>query len=113
MTADLENIRQNLIVLLSTAPGERVNLPTYGAGLEQFVFRPPTQALLAEISEVVAAAIRLWEPRIELVDVLTSFDAASAGLVLIEVQFLVPAIGTPSNLVFPFAMAELSPGATG
>ncbi|HEX8580185.1 MAG TPA: GPW/gp25 family protein [Allosphingosinicella sp.] len=106
MVADLEDIRQSLWVLFGTAPGERVMLPTYGCDLWKYVFRELNTSLLNEISDVVAAAIIRWETRIQLLSVTATVDPEQAGLVLIDVTFLVRAINTRSNLVYPFYLTE-------
>jgi phage baseplate assembly protein W len=111
MTADIENVRQSLYLLLQTAPGERVMLPTYGTDLARFFFREPTAATLDEIGKVVATAIRLWEPRIELMRVAASLDAVRIGLILIDIEFLVLATGSRSNMIFPFYLSEALPEA--
>ena len=39
---DDEHIRDMIELLLFTAPGERVNRPDFGSGLQQMVFAPNT-----------------------------------------------------------------------
>jgi hypothetical protein len=106
MVADIEDIRQSLWILFGTAPGERVMLPTYGCDLWKYVFRELNTSLLNEISDVVATAIIRWETRIQLLSVTATVDPEQAGLVLIDVTFLVRAINTRSNLVYPFYLTE-------
>ena len=97
-----EKIRQSLVVLLGTTPGERSMRPTYGCDLQRFVFRTATQSVLAEIREAVDAAVRLWEPRIELTGVQASAADEPDGPVLIEISFTLKTTRTRGNLVYPF-----------
>jgi uncharacterized protein len=46
--------------LLFTNPGERVNLPDFGCGLLQMVFRPNSEALAAATQLLVQGALQQW-----------------------------------------------------
>ena len=46
-TDDDEHVRDLIEQVLFTAPGERVNRPTFGSGLLQLVFAPNSDALAA------------------------------------------------------------------
>jgi phage baseplate assembly protein W len=46
--------------LLFTAPGERVNRPTFGSGLLQLVFTPNSEALVAALQMTVQSALQQW-----------------------------------------------------
>jgi phage baseplate assembly protein W len=105
LVSDVEDIRQSLLILFQTAPGERVMLPTYGCDLWRFVFRDVSASFLSEIKDAVSTAILRWEPRIDLLGVEATADRL-AGLVLIEVDFRVRKTNTRSNLVYPFYLRE-------
>lgn len=57
---DDEHIRQLLEQLLFTAPGERVNRPTFGTGLAQLVFAPNSQELATATQFLVQGALQQW-----------------------------------------------------
>ena len=59
-----DNIRESLRILLMTEPGERLRLPTFGAGLGRFLFEPNTVATHALIAERIRDAIVRHEPRV-------------------------------------------------
>ena len=46
--------------MLFTAPGERVNRPTFGSGLLQLVFAPNSDALAAATQLAVQGALQQW-----------------------------------------------------
>ena len=46
-TTEDEHVRDLIEQVLFTAPGERVNRPTFGSGLLQLVFAPNSDALAA------------------------------------------------------------------
>lgn len=62
-TADVErerHVRDLIEQVLFTAPGERVNRPTFGCGLLQQVFEPNSDTLAATTSFLVQSALQQW-----------------------------------------------------
>jgi phage baseplate assembly protein W len=57
---DETHVRDLLEQLLFTAPGERVNRPTFGSGLIQLVFAPNSEALAAALQMAVQGALQQW-----------------------------------------------------
>lgn len=58
--ADEAHIRDLIEQLLFTAPGERVNRPTFGSGLLQLVFAPNSPELAAATQFQVQGALQQW-----------------------------------------------------
>lgn len=59
--ADVEgHIRDLIEQLLLTAPGERVNRPTFGTGALQLVFAPNSDALAAALRLSIQAGLQEW-----------------------------------------------------
>ena len=58
--ADDEHIRDLIEQVLFTAPGERVNRPTFGCGLLQLVFAPNSDELAATSQFLVQGALQQW-----------------------------------------------------
>ena len=106
---DVEDIRQSLYILLHTAQGERVMVPTYGCDLWKYVFRTVTTGLITELHDIVTTAILQWEPRIDLLAVKVSQDPGEQGRIDIEVDFEVRRTNVRANLVFPFYLADAEP----
>lgn len=46
--------------ILLTSPGERVNRPTFGCGVNQLVFAPESDALAAAQRQIIQAALQQW-----------------------------------------------------
>ena len=61
-----EVIKSDLRMLFSTAPGERVMLPTYGVKLRNLIFEPNDTVLESLLRRQISDAIRTWEPRVAL-----------------------------------------------
>lgn len=58
--SDEEHIRDMIEQILFTAPGERVNRPTFGSGVMQLVFAPNSDALAAATQLSVQGALQQW-----------------------------------------------------
>jgi phage baseplate assembly protein W len=60
-------IRQAIMILLSTRPGERVMRPEYGCPLHRLAFEPNDAATAGLALHYIRAALTRWEPRIDIV----------------------------------------------
>ncbi|HEX5503423.1 MAG TPA: GPW/gp25 family protein [Thermomicrobiales bacterium] len=54
------HIRDLIEQLLFTAPGERVNRPTFGTGLMQLVFAPNSDELATALQFLIQGALQQW-----------------------------------------------------
>lgn len=71
-TDEDDHIRDMIIQVLFTDPGERVNRPDFGCGLKQLVFRPNSDALAAATQFLVQGSLQRWleaEIQVESVEV--------------------------------------------
>jgi len=59
-TTDDDHIRDLIEQVLFTAPGERVNRPTFGSGVMQLVFAPNSDALASATQQLVQGALQQW-----------------------------------------------------
>lgn len=59
-TDDEGHVRDLIEQLLFTAPGERVNRPTFGSGVLELVFAPNGDALAAAMRLSVQASLQEW-----------------------------------------------------
>jgi phage baseplate assembly protein W len=57
------SVRESIRIILTTEPGERIMLPTFGAGLRSFLFEPNVPATHRLIEERSRHALTRWEPR--------------------------------------------------
>lgn len=99
------DIRQSLIILFSTRPGERFNR-NYGCGLDEFIYEPLNSTTLALIESRVKRAVELYEPRIELRQVQLDLSREVDGILMIELDYLIRKTNTIANLVYPFYMEK-------
>lgn len=96
-----EKVRQAIEIILDTEAGERIMRPGFGCGLRRYLMKPNTTATRSLIQREVDAALRAWEPRIEVQDVeVTPGD--DPALVLIEISYVHKRDGSRDNFVYPF-----------
>ena len=55
-----DHVRDMIEAVLFTAPGERVNRPTFGCGLLQLVFAPNSDELAAATQYIVQGSLQQW-----------------------------------------------------
>jgi len=75
-----KTLHDSIFTILSTYPGERVMRPTFGSYLKSYVFDPMSRATAYQARAEVFRAIRIWEPRVRVIDVL--FELADTTITL-------------------------------
>ena len=78
-----DDIQQSILIILSTAKGERVMRPDFGCGIHDLVFDPNDATTAASIRVEVNSALVTWEPRIEVLDVTVTTDSNDEARLLI------------------------------
>lgn len=106
MVAAELDVRQSLVILFSTVPGERVMLPGYGCPLERHLFDAIDQHTLTRLEGLIRDAVLRYEPRILLEEVGFDTSGAIGGELRITLVYLIRATNTRSNMVFPFYLNE-------
>jgi len=87
LTSEEDHIRDLIEEVLFTAPGERVNRPSFGSGLMQMVFAPNSSELATATQFLVQGALQQWlgdRIQIEMVKI----DAIDSSL-RVTVQYLI------------------------
>jgi phage baseplate assembly protein W len=89
------NIREAIEIVLRTEERERVNLPSFGAGLRRFLFEPNTVATRFQIEDRIAKALQQWEPRIVVKSVEAEEDPRDPQSAVVTIHYqLVATQGT-------------------
>jgi phage baseplate assembly protein W len=96
------DVEESIRLILGTAQGERPMRPEFGCAIHDHVFAGVDSEISARIAEAVRESLVRWEPRIEVEDVLISFDPDDGGLIFIDIRYSVGETNDPRNLVFPF-----------
>jgi phage baseplate assembly protein W len=88
---DINAIKNSLLNLFNTLPGERILLPDYGCDLRQFIFDPITDMMTRHIGRIIQTSISKWEPRVRIVNINVDGYAETNEYVItltLEVPFL-------------------------
>jgi phage baseplate assembly protein W len=101
-----EDVRQSILIILETAPGERVMRPNFGCGIHELVFSAVDSTVIQRIRSVVEEALRRCEARIDVLGVTVDESATSEGTLLVELEYRVRKTNQVGNLVFPFYFLE-------
>lgn len=59
-TTDDQHIRQMMEQVLFTIPGERVNRPDFGCGIQQLIFAPNSEELATATQFLIQGALEEW-----------------------------------------------------
>lgn len=105
------SVRQAILMLLSTRPGERVMRPTYGCHLHRLVFSPNDDTTAGLAIHYVRQAIERWEPRIDVLhlDATRSDDQGMPGLLEISLDYRVRATVQTERLAYVFDLTGERP----
>ena len=102
MTEDVEDIKNSLAILLSTAVGERVMNVSYGCNLEPYVFESMDTTTITILKDKITTSILFFESRIEAEKITMNTDRLIEGVLLIEIEYRIRATNSRYNFVFPF-----------
>ena len=105
-------IEEAIRLILGTTPGERPMRPEFGCRIHDFIFGLADGTTANEITVEVRRALSRWEPRIDVEDVVVSFDARDQTLLYIDIRYSIRQTNDRRNLVFPFYVipGEGAPG---
>lgn len=92
----IDHLRQSILDILTTYPGERIMRPEYGSRLRDLIDRPVNAQWLADLYFEVAYAIARWEPRVKVQRVAATMD--TPGHVTLDLTLRIGAQEQPQTL---------------
>jgi len=93
-----DSIRDVMLNILLTRPGERLQRPDFGAGLLNFTHQPNTETTRNLIAGVINKSLQLWEPRVLIDGVDVQPSATSLAEVHINIRYRLKHNLTPAEL---------------
>jgi phage baseplate assembly protein W len=96
-------VRQAILLLVSTRPGERVMRPTFGCDLRRLAFAANDDTTAGLAAHYVRRALETWEPRIDIL----SIDAARGGdasTLVVTLEYRVRATQRRDRLAIPLSL---------
>jgi phage baseplate assembly protein W len=93
-----DHVRDMVEQLIFTSPGERVNRPTFGSGIQQMIFAPNSPELAATLQYTLQGALQQWLGDVLEVQelVVTSEDAT----LQVELRYLLISDGSEQTHTF-------------
>ncbi|MCE3201745.1 GPW/gp25 family protein [Paenibacillus sonchi] len=101
-----DSIRESILLILSTARGERVMRPDFGCRLNELVFSPNTMSTATLLRSFIEEALQNWEPRIE-VDDITVTPRSDQSQLEVSIDYSIRASNSKYNLVYPFFLESV------
>ncbi len=87
-----DHLRDLILQVLFTNPGERVYLPEFGAGISRLVFAPNSDALQTTAQFLISTNLQHWlGDRIDVKGVTVSSEPGFEHIVTIEISYTVKA----------------------
>jgi phage baseplate assembly protein W len=105
MVEDHDSVRQAILLLLSTLPGERVMRPEYGCQLYQLIFSPNDETTAGLAIHYVRSALDLWEPRIDVLQLDAGRNPENPEQLTITLEYRVRATQQIDTTTFSFSLS--------
>tara|TARA_R110000824_G_scaffold15095_3_gene63719 strand:+ start:902 stop:1381 length:480 start_codon:yes stop_codon:yes gene_type:complete len=77
ISVDEQAIKNSLVNIFNTIPGQKVLSPEFGLDLKRFLFEPLTSFTAQRISETIFKGISRWESRVEIINIDVQRDIAN------------------------------------
>ena len=106
LSADADNVREAIQVILLTEPGERVRLPEFGAGLRRFLFEPNIPATHIAIARAIDLSLKRWEPRIRVAQVEVEADPTDPQAALATITYRLVSTAQQATLSISIPVAS-------
>lgn len=97
-----DSIRESILTLLRTAPGERVMRPNFGCGIHELLFSENNRTTATQLTIKVESALARFEPRISVDRVSVEPDADEESRMNISIDYTIRSSNRRENLVYPF-----------
>lgn len=105
-----ESIRQAIMLLLSTTPGERLMRPAYGSRLHRLLFAPNNDTTAGLAIHYVRQALHRWEPRVDVLDVDAQADPDEPWRLNIQLRYRVRASLSTGVVAYSIDLGTLDEG---
>jgi len=99
LTGADDHLRDLILQVLFTIPGERVNLPEFGVGVQQLVFAPNSDMLRASAQFLISNSLQRWlGDRLDVTQVSVTSQPGEEELVTIEITYTLKATQQKQSL---------------
>jgi phage baseplate assembly protein W len=95
-----KSLRECMLNILLTRPGERLMRPEFGAGLGNFIHYPNNETTRALIADAARRALDRWEPRVLIEDVRVLAEPQRPSHVHLSIHYRIRYDGARERLDF-------------
>lgn len=92
----VDAIKQDLLNLLLTEPGERPRYPDFGAGLKKLLFQKNINEVKSASVSRIRKQISSWMPYVKIDNI--SFSDLDPTAIAIHIDYFIPVLGTRDNI---------------
>jgi uncharacterized protein len=93
-------IKQNFKMLLLTHPGERVMEPSFGVGVQKYLFENLSQKTFSDIEAKIIEQVEIYMPVITIREVSFAEDSSSINKLHINIQYSIPTLNVQDLIEF-------------
>lgn len=104
LVSDVDDVKEALEILFSTAIQERLNYPTYGCDLKKFMFEEVNYTLVIELQQMILNAVYKYEPRIEVQKIEITESEENAHILLINIDYRIKEENINQNMVYSVSL---------
>ncbi len=101
-----EDIDEAIRIILNTVKGERIMRPDFGCGMQNFIFGLSDATTIRLLETDIRDSIQAWEPRVGDVEVKARISDTEAGMLILDISYVVRSTNNRYNMVFPFMITE-------
>jgi phage baseplate assembly protein W len=92
-----EELKQNLLNIVMTNPGERVMDSNFGVGIKAFLFENFTSETISDIQEKISNQVARYLPSIVISNIAIQKEEIN-NLLYVSLEFFIPSLGVVDNL---------------
>ena len=93
-----ETIKQNLKMLVLTAPGERLMIPEYGVGLRNYLFEQNISAVRTDLGNAIRDQVALFMPFIKIIELEFGSSPVNPQILTTTLKYTIPNTTTIQSL---------------
>jgi len=99
-SADIENIRECIWIILSTRRGERVMRPDFGSNFFDLIDFPLNQVFMARLRYEIYQAIEEWELRVKTNIVQVEINPSNPAQIIITIEIVILKTDTVETVTY-------------
>tara|TARA_Y100000593_G_C4297876_1_gene331630 strand:- start:1644 stop:2012 length:369 start_codon:yes stop_codon:yes gene_type:complete len=93
-------VKQNLKMLLLTHPGERVMEPSFGIGIQRFLFENFNNNTFQRIEDAIMEQVAIYLPVLTIKEINFITDDADANRLQVKIKYAIPSLNVRDLLEF-------------